>query len=112
MILKAAAGGGGRGMRICWEESELQTQYDTARNEAERAFGDGDVYLEKYLERPRHIEIQVFADTHGRIVSPRRARVLDPAPPSEAHRRVAVARARRRDRASAWATPRSVSARR
>jgi acetyl-CoA carboxylase biotin carboxylase subunit len=68
VILKAAAGGGGRGMRICWEESELQTQYDTARNEAERAFGDGSVYLEKYLERPRHIEIQVFADQHGRVV--------------------------------------------
>jgi acetyl-CoA carboxylase biotin carboxylase subunit len=68
VILKAAAGGGGRGMRICWEESDLQTQYDTARNEAERAFGDGSVYLEKYLERPRHIEIQVFADTHGRTV--------------------------------------------
>ena len=69
VILKAAAGGGGRGMRICWEESELQTQYETARHEAERAFGDGSVYLEKYLERPRHIEIQVFADTHGRVVS-------------------------------------------
>jgi acetyl-CoA carboxylase, biotin carboxylase subunit len=68
VILKASAGGGGRGMRICWEESELQTQYDTARNEAERAFGDGSIYLEKYLERPRHIEIQVFADTHGRTV--------------------------------------------
>ena len=68
VILKASAGGGGRGMRICWEESDLQTQYDTARNEAERAFGDGSVYLEKYLERPRHIEIQVFADTHGRTV--------------------------------------------
>ena len=68
VILKASAGGGGRGMRICWEESEIQTQYDTARNEAERAFGDGAVYLEKYLERPRHIEIQVFADTHGRTV--------------------------------------------
>ncbi|HEX7832825.1 MAG TPA: acetyl-CoA carboxylase biotin carboxylase subunit [Thermoanaerobaculia bacterium] len=68
VILKAAAGGGGRGMRICWQESELQVQFDTARNEAERAFGDGSVYLEKYLERPRHIEIQVFADTHGRVV--------------------------------------------
>ncbi len=68
VILKAAAGGGGRGMRICWAEDELQVQYDTARNEAERAFGDGAVYLEKYLERPRHIEIQVFADQHGRVV--------------------------------------------
>jgi acetyl-CoA carboxylase biotin carboxylase subunit len=69
VILKAAAGGGGRGMRIVWEESDLQTQFDTARNEAERAFGVADVYLEKYLERPRHIEIQVFADTHGRVVA-------------------------------------------
>jgi len=69
VILKAAAGGGGRGMRICWDPDDLQTQYETARNEAERAFGDGSVYLEKYLERPRHIEIQVFADMHGRIVS-------------------------------------------
>jgi acetyl-CoA carboxylase biotin carboxylase subunit len=69
VILKASAGGGGRGMRICWSEDELPTQFDTARNEAERAFGDGSVYLEKYLERPRHIEIQVFGDSHGRVVS-------------------------------------------
>lgn len=68
IILKASAGGGGRGMRICWSEEELQVAYDTARNEAERAFGNGDVYLEKYLERPRHIEFQVFGDQHGRIV--------------------------------------------
>ena len=69
VILKAAAGGGGRGMRICWNEDELPSQFETARSEAERAFGSGDVYLEKYLERPRHIEIQVFGDMHGRIVS-------------------------------------------
>jgi acetyl-CoA carboxylase, biotin carboxylase subunit len=69
VILKASAGGGGRGMRICWEEDDLQTQFETARNEAERAFGVPDVYLEKYLERPRHIEIQVFGDTHGRVVA-------------------------------------------
>jgi acetyl-CoA carboxylase, biotin carboxylase subunit len=69
VILKAAAGGGGRGMRICWDPSDLQRQYDTARNEAERAFGSGDVYLEKYLERPRHIEIQVFGDNFGRVVA-------------------------------------------
>ncbi len=69
VILKAAAGGGGRGMRICWGEEELQIAYDTARHEAERAFGVPDVYLEKYLERPRHIEIQVFGDTHGHIIS-------------------------------------------
>ncbi len=69
VILKASAGGGGRGMRICWKESDLQNQYETARNEAERAFGVADVYLEKYLERPRHIEIQVFGDTFGRVVA-------------------------------------------
>ena len=68
VILKAAAGGGGRGMRICWGEDDLTSAYETARSEAERAFGVPDVYLEKYLERPRHIEIQVFGDTHGRVV--------------------------------------------
>src|SRR5207237_8292480 len=68
-VLKAAAGGGGRGMRICGNEADLQSAYETARSEAERAFGSADVYIEKYLERPRHIEIQVFGDRFGRIVS-------------------------------------------
>jgi len=69
IILKASAGGGGRGMRICANEADLDSAYLTARNEAERAFGVADVYCEKYLERPRHIEIQVFGDTHGRVVA-------------------------------------------
>jgi len=69
VILKASAGGGGRGMRICGDEATLQGAYETARSEAERAFGSADVYVEKYLEHPRHIEIQVFGDTHGRIVA-------------------------------------------
>ena len=69
VILKAAAGGGGRGMRVCGSEGDLQGAFDTARSEAERAFGSADVYIEKYLEHPRHIEIQIFGDTHGRIVS-------------------------------------------
>jgi acetyl-CoA carboxylase biotin carboxylase subunit len=69
VILKASAGGGGRGMRICNSESDLKGAFDTARSEAERAFGSADVYIEKYLEHPRHIEIQVFGDTQGRIVS-------------------------------------------
>ena len=69
VILKASAGGGGRGMRICPDEAALQSAYDTARHEAERAFGVADVYLEKYLEHPRHIEVQVFGDTYGRVVS-------------------------------------------
>jgi acetyl-CoA carboxylase biotin carboxylase subunit len=69
VILKAAAGGGGRGMRICGSEADLQSAFETARSEAERAFGSADVYIEKYLEHPRHIEIQVFGDKFGRIVS-------------------------------------------
>jgi acetyl-CoA carboxylase biotin carboxylase subunit len=69
VILKASAGGGGRGMRICGNDTELDGAYETARSEAERAFGVADVYLEKYLEHPRHIEIQVFGDTYGRVVS-------------------------------------------
>ena len=69
VILKASAGGGGRGMRICGDDAGLQSAFEAARSEAERAFGSADVYIEKYLEHPRHIEIQVFGDTHGRIVA-------------------------------------------
>jgi acetyl-CoA carboxylase biotin carboxylase subunit len=69
IILKASAGGGGRGMRICDNEADLDSAYQTARSEAERAFGVADVYCEKYLQRPRHIEIQVFGDTHGRVAA-------------------------------------------
>jgi acetyl-CoA carboxylase biotin carboxylase subunit len=68
VILKAAAGGGGRGMRIVHAEEDLAGQLSTAREEAERAFGDGSIYLEKYLLEPRHIEFQVFGDRHGRSV--------------------------------------------
>lgn len=68
VILKAAAGGGGRGMRIVREEEQLEGQFATAREEATKAFGDGSIYLEKYLVEPRHIEFQVVADRHGRTV--------------------------------------------
>ncbi|HVS15032.1 MAG TPA: acetyl-CoA carboxylase biotin carboxylase subunit [Thermoanaerobaculia bacterium] len=68
VILKAAAGGGGRGMRVVQDAASLQKQFDTARTEAERAFGDGSLYLEKYLVQPRHVEFQVFGDRHGRII--------------------------------------------
>ncbi|NOZ78216.1 MAG: acetyl-CoA carboxylase biotin carboxylase subunit [Acidobacteria bacterium] len=68
VILKASAGGGGRGMRLAYDERELRHAFDTARTEAEKAFGDPAVYLEKYLERPRHIEFQILADEHGRVV--------------------------------------------
>jgi acetyl-CoA carboxylase biotin carboxylase subunit len=67
VILKASAGGGGRGMRVARDERELSGAYDTARAEAEKAFANSDVYLEKYLEAPRHIEFQIFGDTHGNV---------------------------------------------
>ena len=68
VILKASAGGGGRGMRLATRDEELRAAFDTARSEAEKAFGDDSVYLEKYLERPRHIEFQVLADSRGRVI--------------------------------------------
>ena len=68
VMLKAAAGGGGKGMRLVANETELQSAFDTARSEAAAAFGDSSVYLEKAVERPRHVEIQVFADRHGNFV--------------------------------------------
>ncbi|HPA79613.1 MAG TPA: acetyl-CoA carboxylase biotin carboxylase subunit [Thermoanaerobaculales bacterium] len=68
VILKASAGGGGRGMRLANGDAELKVAFDTARSEAEKAFGDDSVYLEKYLVRPRHIEFQVLADSRGRVI--------------------------------------------
>jgi acetyl-CoA carboxylase, biotin carboxylase subunit len=68
VMLKAAAGGGGKGMRLVREESEMASAFENARSEAAAAFGDSSVYVEKAIERPRHIEIQVFADTHGRTI--------------------------------------------
>jgi len=68
VILKASAGGGGRGMRLAHTRAELARAYDTARNEAANAFGDPSVYLEKYLVKPRHIEFQVLADSTGRVI--------------------------------------------
>ncbi len=67
VILKASAGGGGRGMRVARDERELSGAFDTARNEAEKAFGNAEVYLEKYIENPRHIEFQVFGDSRGTL---------------------------------------------
>jgi acetyl-CoA carboxylase biotin carboxylase subunit len=68
VILKAVAGGGGKGMRSVSSESELAAAWRDATSEAQNAFGDARLYLEKYLERPRHIEIQVLADQHGHFV--------------------------------------------
>ena len=68
VILKAAAGGGGRGMRIVKEPDAIEGQFATASQEAERAFGDGSMYLEKYLVQPRHIEFQIFGDHYGNVI--------------------------------------------
>src|SRR5258706_7553185 len=68
VLIKAAAGGGGKGMRLVANEHDFNAAFEGARREATAAFGDGTVYLEKAIERPRHIEIQIFGDTHGNLV--------------------------------------------
>ena len=68
VIIKASAGGGGRGMRIVRSPAEVVALFRSARHEAEQAFGVPDVYIEKYIERPRHIEFQVLGDRHGRVI--------------------------------------------
>lgn len=68
VIIKAVAGGGGRGMRIAHNDISFAKEYHVARNEAEKAFGNGAVYIEKYIEKPRHIEFQILADGHGKVL--------------------------------------------
>ncbi|MBK6291951.1 MAG: acetyl-CoA carboxylase biotin carboxylase subunit [Ignavibacteria bacterium] len=68
VMIKAVAGGGGKGMRYVEDPAELDRAYANARGEAEASFGNGDIYIEKFIEEPRHIEIQVFADTHGNVI--------------------------------------------
>src|SRR4051794_21059389 len=69
VIIKASAGGGGRGMRIVRTEAELAGLFNAAQSEAAAAFGNGDLYMEKFIERPRHIEFQILADQYGNVVS-------------------------------------------
>ncbi len=89
VMVKAAAGGGGRGIRIAATRDELREVLEAARREALRYFGNGEVYLEKYLEEPRHVEVQILADRHGNIVhlferecsiQRRRQKILEEAP--------------------------------
>jgi len=68
VLIKAAAGGGGKGMRVCREESTLAAALQSARNEADAAFRNPSVYLEKYIDRPRHVEVQILADTQGNVI--------------------------------------------
>ena len=90
VMVKASAGGGGKGIRIVKEVGELAVAVRQAQAEAEAAFGNGAVYVEKYIGAPRHIEIQVLADGDGSWHPSRRARLQHPAPPPEADRGGAV----------------------
>ncbi len=67
VILKATAGGGGKGMRVVWEEEQMESAFNTATTEAQAAFSNGSVYMEKYIEEPRHIEIQIVGDQYGKV---------------------------------------------
>jgi acetyl-CoA carboxylase biotin carboxylase subunit len=68
VMLKASAGGGGKGLRLVLSPAELESAYNMARSEAQNAFGNPSLYLEKYLDHPRHIEIQILGDQHGRLI--------------------------------------------
>ncbi|MBR7023539.1 MAG: ATP-grasp domain-containing protein [Bacteroidales bacterium] len=68
ILIKAAAGGGGKGMHIVWEKSELKNEMERASREAEKYFGDGTVFVEQYIENPRHIEVQILADYFGNVI--------------------------------------------
>ncbi|PSL47436.1 acetyl-CoA carboxylase biotin carboxylase subunit [Chitinophaga niastensis] len=67
VIIKATAGGGGKGMRVVWDESEIETAYNMAKNEARASFSNDGIYMEKFVEEPRHIEIQVAGDQYGKV---------------------------------------------
>src|SRR5206468_2499654 len=67
LVVKAAAGGGGRGMRVVWEPAELDDALQAARRESKAAFGDDRVFCERYVERPRHVEVQLVGDAHGNV---------------------------------------------
>ena len=69
VMLKATAGGGGKGMRLVESEEHIENAFNTAQSEAEMSFNNGDLYLEKFIQKPRHIEVQILADKHGNVVA-------------------------------------------
>jgi pyruvate carboxylase len=92
-MIKAVAGGGGRGMRIAHNDISLVKGYHTARSEAEKCFGNSGVYIEKFIENPHHIEIQILGDNKGENHPSRRTRLLGAAAQPETDRGIAVAAA-------------------
>src|SRR5205085_8712372 len=68
LLIKPAAGGGGKGMRIVRSADQLEPEIERARSEGKRYFGDGRLYVERYVENPRHIEVQVLGDSHGNLI--------------------------------------------
>ncbi len=105
VLIKAAAGGGGRGMRVARDEPGLLTGLKAARQEAESAFKDGSVYLEKYIEQPRHIEVQLLGDRARQYRPLMGARLFVAAPPSEAGGGIAGAEPARRGARRPFARP-------
>ena len=110
VLVKAAAGGGGKGMRVVERPEDFAGLFERARSEAQSAFGDGRVYVERYLTGPRHIEIQVLADQHGGVVhlferecsiQRRHQKVVEEAPERGPHARAARGDGRRRRRGRA-----------
>ncbi len=95
VMIKASAGGGGKGMRIAWNDAEAREGFDRSKSEAASSFGDDRIFIEKFVTEPRHIEIQVLADCSRQRGLARRARMLDPAAQPEGHRGGAVAVPRR-----------------
>ncbi len=118
IILKAAAGGGGRGMKIVYEGKQLAGAWNTGRAEAQAAFGNPDMYMERYCERPRHIEVQVIGDSHGHAahlgerecsIQRRHQKIIEEAPSAaldEAHARQAPGRGGQGDRGDRLPQPR------
>ena len=76
VMIKASAGGGGKGMRIAKVEADVEDAFNSSVNEAKSSFGDDRIFIEKFIEKPRHIEIQILADKHGNVVHLERENVL------------------------------------
>ena len=98
-MIKASAGGGGKGIRLVRSAEEIENAVRVASSEAQSAFGDGGVFLERYLSPVRHVEIQVLGDKHGNVVALGERECSRAAPPPEAARRVALAACSSRRRA-------------